>query len=149
MFKKNLSQSIVLILGIVFISIGLRVYDNFIAVNTAQITTQIVELFPGSPRWSVFWSVSVLLKVPLIVTNSVTVGLLLSIFFHRTLWKYGLVVGILSEIIWVLVWGVYIWNNSLSFFIRTPILLEQAMAVVGPAIAGYYIGKIINKWPKE
>ena len=143
-FEKGFSRGFIVVLGVVLLYLAFRVYDNFATTGIMQITAWILEIFPR-PWHGIYWSVSLLLKVPFIITNSIVVGLILSMFFHRALWKYGLAVGIVSEIIWIIVWCVYIYGD-LALLVRAPILVEQAITVLGPAFGGYCIETIYHKW---
>lgn len=148
MFKKNHIGNILVILFVSFFYLGLRVYFNFAATGTVNIVRWIAETLPHNMVQVYGLWLFLLVDTPLIIINSLAVALALAIFFPKTLWKYGLGVGILSQIIWVMVFRVYILGESVSSF-AIVVILEGLMCVLGPCFAGYLIERIFSRWRKR
>jgi hypothetical protein len=148
MFKTNHTRSIFVILFVSLFYLGLRVYFNFAATGTLNIVRWIAESLPHHVSQVCGLWLFLLVDTPLIIINSLAVALALAVFFQKGLWKYGLGVGILSQIIWVIVFRIYILGESMSSF-ATVVILEGLMCVLGPCFAGCFIEWIFSRWCKQ
>ncbi len=127
--------------GVSLLYIGLRIYCDFSLTGTEDIAKMVVEQFPQQSQWQIYWIVSVMLRLPFIATNALAVGLVLGLFFRHKLWRYGLAVGFLSEVGWVLVYCGYIWDHSVS--VANPaVLMQELIGILSPAVAAYGVEKI-------
>jgi hypothetical protein len=148
MSKINRVKSIFIIVSVSLFYLGLRVYFNFAATGTVSIVRWIAETLSHNVVQALGLWLFLIVDTPLIIINSLAVALALAIFAPKALWKYGLAVGILSQIIWVIVFRIYILGEDMSSF-AIVVILEGLMCVLGPCFAGYFIEKIFFRWRKQ
>jgi hypothetical protein len=143
-FEKSSARVILVLMGGTLLYFALRVYNDFATTGTIQIATWIVESFPHAR--GVYPALSVLLDIPFVVVYSFTVALALAVFLERGLWKYALVIGVVSEVAWIVVWRSFIWGRSPSELTNNVPLLRSIVFAVGPPIAAYLVEKAFNAW---
>jgi hypothetical protein len=101
-------------------------------------------LLPRALQFQAFYALAALLKVKYVLLCAIVVGLLMSLFGLRRGWRYGLIVGGLTTLAWII--GVRVYWNHLDLWQGAWDAAAETVAVVAPALVAFYISWVATAW---
>ena len=140
LFDQHRVIAVLVVSATTIFCLALRICED--SIDTARVTLleRIVRAFPKAHLY--YWA-SVAVDVPFALLNAVVVALIFAVscvimkFRSRVpLWRYGLAIGVVSELAWVALWRAFVCGADANYLLdRWSILDSIIYALAYPLVA--------------